>query len=113
MSGITTHVLDTALGRPAAGIKVSLEALSPTGWTQVAWGKTDDGGRVRELLPTGYAVEKRRYRLVFDVGPYFAEREEIAFYPVVIVVFEIEDPSQHYHVPLLLSPFGYSTYRGN
>lgn len=110
---ITTHVLDTSLGRPATGIKVSLEVLSAgSGWTQVAWGTTDDDGRVRELLPDPYLTE-RRYRLVFDTASYFSARGVAAFYPVVIVVFEIADPLQHYHVPLLLSPFGYSTYRGS
>lgn len=110
---ITTHVLDTALGKPAPGMKVSLEVLSAgSGWTQVAWGTTDADGRVRELLPDPYLSE-RRYRLVFDTLSYFASRGAEAFYPVVIVVFEISDPLQHYHVPLLLSPFGYSTYRGS
>lgn len=110
---ITTHVLDTALGRPACGIKVSLEVLSAgSGWTQVAWGTTDDDGRVRELLPDPYLTE-RRYRLVFDTASYFSTQGVTAFYPVVIVVFEIADPAANYHVPLLLSPFGYSTYRGS
>jgi 5-hydroxyisourate hydrolase len=110
---ITTHVLDTAIGRPAVGVKVSLEALTAGGgWTQVAWGTTDNDGRVRELLPSGHRLEERRYRLVFDTATYFAERGVEGFYPVVIVVFEIQHPNQHHHIPLLLSPFGYSTYRG-
>ena len=109
---ITTHVLDTSIGRPAAGIKVSLEALAAgDGWKQVAWGTTDSDGRIRELLAEGKLAE-RRYRLVFDTATYFAARNVEAFYPVVIVVFEIQHPNQHHHVPLLLSPFGYSTYRG-
>lgn len=110
---ITTHVLDTAGGKPASGMKVSLEVLSAgSGWTQVAWGTTDADGRVRELLPDPYLAE-RRYRLVFDTAAWFQSRNIEVFYPVVIVVFEIADPLQHYHVPLLLSPFGYSTYRGS
>lgn len=110
---ITTHVLDTSIGRPAVGIKVSLEVLSAGGgWTQVAWGTTDQDGRVRELLPNGQKLQEMRYRLVFDTATYFAGRNVESFYPVVIVVFEIQNPNQHHHVPLLLSPFGYSTYRG-
>ncbi len=109
---ITTHVLDTANGRPASGIKVSLEVLSAgAGWTQVAWGTTDADGRVRELLPDPYLTE-RRYRLVFDTASYYSGRNIEVFFPVVIVVFEIVDPLQRYHVPLLLSPYGYTTYRG-
>jgi 5-hydroxyisourate hydrolase len=109
---ITTHVLDTSIGRPAAGMKVSLEALSAgDGWKQVGWGTTDTDGRIRELIMDTKLAE-RRYRLVFDTASYFATRDIAAFYPVVIVVFEIQHPNQHHHIPLLLSPFGYSTYRG-
>ncbi len=111
---ITTHVLDTSLGQPAAGLKVSLEKLAPeSGWTQIAWGATDANGRVAELLPAGQLLEEVRYRLVFDTYSYFTGLGVKAFYPVVIVVFEIADPNQHYHLPVLLSPFGYSTYRGS
>lgn len=110
---ITTHVLDTSLGKPAAGIKVSLEALSAgDGWRQVGFGTTDKDGRVREFIMDGKLAE-RRYRLVFDTASYFASRDIEAFFPVVIVVFEIHHPNQHHHIPLLLSPFGYSTYRGS
>ena len=109
---ITTHVLDTSIGRPAAGIKVSLEVLAAgDGWKQIGWGTTDNDGRIRELLPE-QKLEERRYRLVFDTASYFAARNVEGFYPVVIVVFEIQHPNQHHHIPLLLSPFGYSTYRG-
>jgi len=111
---ISSHVLDTSLGRPAAGVKISLEKLAPSeGWTQIGWGTTDNDGRVRELLAEGARLEEVRYRLVFDTYSYFAARNVQAFYPVVIVVFEVPDPNQHYHIPLLLSPFGYSTYRGS
>ena len=110
---ITTHVLDTSIGRPAAGIKVSLEALSAgDGWTQVGFGTTDRDGRIRELIAE-QALTERRYRLVFDTASYFQARGVQAFYPVVVVVFEVFHPNQHHHVPLLLSPYGYSTYRGS
>ncbi len=110
---ITTHVLDTSIGRPAAGIKVSLEALSAgDGWTQVGYGTTDRDGRIREMIAE-QALTERRYRLVFDTASYFAARNVQAFYPVVVIVFEVMHPNQHHHIPLLLSPFGYSTYRGS
>ncbi|MFI5279633.1 MAG: hydroxyisourate hydrolase [Gemmatimonadales bacterium] len=111
---VTTHVLDTASGLPASGIKVSLETLAPGDkWTPVAWATTDDDGRVKELLPPDFQIETRRYRLVFDTATYFQAKGVDSFYPVVIVVFEVLDPHDHYHVPLLLSPYGYSTYRGS
>jgi 5-hydroxyisourate hydrolase len=114
VSAITTHVLDTSIGRPAAGVAVSFEALEPgKGWTPLASALTDADGRVREFVPPVSRLERRRYRLVFDSAAYFAARDTDAFYPVVVVVFEVDDSTQHYHVPLLLSPFGYSTYRGS
>jgi 5-hydroxyisourate hydrolase len=113
MSPITTHVLDTAAGRPARGLAVRLESRGPTGRFRVlARGATDADGRVKDLLPEG-PVRKGVYRLVFDTGAYFRARRVAAFYPEVSVVFQIADPRQHHHVPLLLSPFGYSTYRGS
>ena len=111
---ITTHVLDTSLGRPAEGMRVSLEILVPEkGWTQIAWGSTDEEGRIRELSPGGQPLVARRCRLVFDTAPYFSGRGVEAFYPVVVVVFEIADPTENFHVPLLISPFGFTTYRGS
>jgi 5-hydroxyisourate hydrolase len=111
VSAITTHVLDTARGRPAAGIDVVLERASATGWDAVGRGTTDADGRLRDLLPAG-APAAGRYRLTFDTGAYFAAAGERAFYPEVVVVFAV-DGDEHHHVPLLLSPFGYSTYRGS
>jgi len=114
MSGITTHVLDTARGRPASGLAVMLESQSGNGrWAVVGKGTTDADGRVRQLLPTGVSLHPGLYRLTFDTQSYFVAQEREAFYPQVTVVFEVRDPAQHYHVPLLLSPFGYSTYRGS
>lgn len=105
MSGITTHVLDTARGRPAAGVPVVLELRAGGGWREVGRGTTDGDGRVRTL--TGPAIEAGTYRITFDT----AALSE--FFPVVAIEFVVSDPAQHYHVPLLLSPFGYSTYRGS
>ena len=107
MSGITTHVLDTARGRPAAGVPVRLERREGAGWRGIARGTTDDDGRLRSL--TGPSIEAGTYRITFDTGAYNAN----GFFPEVSIVFEVNDAAQHYHVPLLLSPFGYSTYRGS
>lgn len=109
MSAITTHVLDTARGRPASGVSIRLERGSAV----VGRGETDADGRLRTLLPAGAALEAGAYRLVFDTGAWFAAQGLDAFYPEVAVDFVVQDGGQHYHVPLLLSPFGYSTYRGS
>ena len=109
---ITTHVLDTARGRPAAGVPVALERAMDDGWELVGSGATDADGRLRDLVADGAAVADGRYRLSFDTGAYFRDRCEAAFYPEVAVVFTVAG-DEHHHVPLLLSPFGYSTYRGS
>ena len=106
MSAITTHVLDTARGRPAAGVAIVLERNG----TPLAHGVTDADGRLRDLLPAGEPLEPGTYRLVFDTGGYLGAE---AFYPEVAVVFQVKNGGEHFHVPLLLSPFGYSTYRGS
>ena len=113
MSGITTHVLDTARGRPAAGVPVVLEIESRGEWKALGRGITDADGRIRQLLPTGATLAAGTYRLTFDTQSYFASQGIEGFYPQVSVVFIVRDPAQHYHVPLLLSPYGYSTYRGS
>ncbi len=112
MSGITTHILDTAVGRPAAGVAVRLERCDGDGrWFVVGRGETNDDGRVADLL-TGPA-EAGRYRIRFDVGAYHDGQGVRGFYPHVEITFRVDDGAQHYHVPLLLNPFGYSTYRGS
>lgn len=115
MSGITSHVLDTSQGKPAVGINVQLElnngdADSPK-WTSIGSGKTDEDGRVPELA--NRSVEAGHYRINFQVSEYFAAQKVNSFYPVVRIEFVVSDSNQHYHVPLLLNPFGYSTYRGS
>ncbi len=107
---ITTHILDTTLGRPARGVPIALERQS--GWTPVAAGHTDDDGRLKTLTPPG-PVEPGIYRLRFDTQHYFTATGTRGFYPFVEVVFDIVDGAAHYHVPLLLNPWGYSTYRGS
>lgn len=114
VNAITTHVLDQSLGKPATNVKVQLEWETPEGaWRFVGRGVTDDDGRCRGLHPDGQSLLAGRYRLTFDTGVYFARLGVPAFYPEVQIQFEVKDPGQHFHVPLLLSPFGYSTYRGS
>jgi 5-hydroxyisourate hydrolase len=115
MSPITTHVLDTARGLPAMGVPVRLEwRKAPDRWDMIGRGTTNTDGRVADLLPVKFPLEKGLYRMVFDTGAYFGTvGVKDFFYPCVAVDFEIKDPKLHYHVPLLLSPFGYSTYRGS
>jgi len=113
MSNITTHVLDTSLGRPASGVPVLLEVEEVgTGWKQIGRGATDKDGRLRDLLGTSALVEGT-YRLTFDTHTYFADHKVESFYPQVSVVFSVRDARQAYHVPMLLNPFGYTTYRGS
>lgn len=112
MSQITTHVLDTSLGRPAAGVPVMLEIEARGVWKELSRGATDSDGRLRHLLAPG-ALVKGVYRLTFETREYFAQLHKKGFYPQVSIVFEVPDAAEHYHVPLLLSPFGYSTYRGS
>jgi 5-hydroxyisourate hydrolase len=111
--GITTHVLDTSAGRPAAGVPVVLEMRRGDGWEPVGQGTTDDDGRLRDLLPDGRGSGPAVYRIRFDTASYFAARGVEGFYPEVTIEFEVTDAGEHHHVPLLLSPFGYSTYRGS
>ncbi|WP_270887166.1 hydroxyisourate hydrolase [Pedococcus sp. 5OH_020] len=108
MGTLSTHVLDTTLGGPAAGILVLLESLDGT---SLADGVTDGDGRVATLGPE--RLEPGDYRLRFATGGYFAAAGRTGFYPEVVVVFTVADAAEHYHVPVLLSPFGYSTYRGS
>jgi len=113
MSAITTHILDTARGCPAAGVSVILEYMADQGWTEIASGSTNLDGRIPDLLPAEHELLAGIYKLTFNTHGYFSSLPAEAFYPYVSVVFEIKNTAQHYHVPLLLSPFGYSTYRGS
>jgi 5-hydroxyisourate hydrolase len=113
MSAITTHVLDLSTGHPAAGIDVLLEFESADRWMRVGHGSTDADGRLRTLMPPGALLEPGAYRLTFHTKPYFEKAGARTFFPHVVIVFEAVSGEPHYHVPLLLSPFGYSTYRGS
>jgi len=111
VSHVTTHILDTTAGRPAVGVAVVLEARDGDVWAQVGSGSTDADGRVKELGPERLASGV--YRLRFDTGAYFAGIKTDAFFPEVALTFAVDAEQAHYHVPLLLSPFAYSTYRGS
>ena len=110
---ITTHILDLSIGKPAAGVRVTLARLEDSERVQVGAGVTDADGRLKNLVPEAPGLNAGVFELTFEVAPYFASRDIRSFYPRVTVAFEITDAKQHYHVPLLISPFGYSTYRGS
>ena len=119
MSSITTHVLDAALGRPAAGVPVQLEQLvlrsadagAVEGVASTATGVTNSDGRVGSLGPDH--LERGDYRLTFDTAAYFRQTGQTGFYPTITVTFTVTDPARHHHVPVLLSPYAYSTYQGS
>ena len=109
-SAITTHVLDTSIGRPAQNLPAVLERVTETGTDRIGQSATNMDGRITDLLDG--PLDVGWYRITFDTGAYFKERGVPCFFPEVAILFEVKDASQHHHVPLLLSPFGYSTYRG-
>jgi 5-hydroxyisourate hydrolase len=113
-SPITTHILDISKGKPAEGVAVILEIQDESGkWLEIVRGKTNSDGRISDLLPETFILKKNFYRLTFETMAYFQSNGTKSFYPYIQITFEIQDITSHYHVPLLLSPFGYSTYRGS
>lgn len=113
MSTLSTHVLDIAAGRPAEGIAVALEQKDGEAWRALASGVTNADGRIKDFLPQGHALDPAIYRITFQTGPYYAAKGQRCFYPYATIAFEIFARGEHYHVPLLLSPYGLSTYRGS
>ncbi len=113
MSQITSHVLDTTRGQPAAGIPITLLRQMGDEWLLLGSGETDEDGRVVNLTGTHEVLAEGTYRLTFHLSDYYARQQVRAFYPQADVSFDIEGDGQHYHVPLLLNPYGYSTYRGS
>jgi 5-hydroxyisourate hydrolase len=112
MKSVSTHVLDVSKGRPAAGVPISIEKKGiDSGWITCNSGATDADGRMK-LIAEG-ALHEGVYRITFDTGAYFAAQGVEGFYPEAAIVFTVRDAAAHYHVPLLLSPYGYSTYRGS
>ena len=112
MSQVTTHVLDTASGKPGKEISIRLMQQSSHEWNTIAQGITNGDGRIADLLPVGKILEAGVYKMVFETGNYYGANNIKTFYPTVEVIFSVANDS-HYHVPLLISPFGYSTYRGS
>jgi 5-hydroxyisourate hydrolase len=111
-SSITTHVLDTSLGRPASGVAVTLEHMVKSDWKLVGKGTTNIDGRLTDLLEEG-PLKIGQYRLTFAVEKYFKRRRASTFFPSITIEFSVTAAKEHYHIPLLLSPYGYSTYRGS
>lgn len=111
-SPITTHILDTSRGRPAEGVTIRLERLSGANTEEVGKGITNADGRVTDLMEPG-TLQSGDYRIHFDIAPYYEGLGQKCFYPSVQIDFSVESTDEHYHVPLLLNPFGFSTYRGS
>jgi 5-hydroxyisourate hydrolase len=111
VSTVSTHVLDSATGRPAAGMRVGLETAEAGAWRAVGQGVTDADGRLKNWGEA--TVGRGSYRLVFDTGTWFADLDRACFYPEVIITFTVNDDGSHFHVPLLLAAYAYSTYRGS
>lgn len=113
MSQLTTHILDISIGMPAKNVPVVLQVLqNEFHWVQIGEGQTDNDGRIKDLLPDDVKIQHGTYKLIFNTGEYFESEGIDSFYPFVEVMFTV-DSDRHYHVPLLLSPYGYSTYRGS
>lgn len=110
---LSVHVLDLQSGQPTAGIEVTLEQRVGEGWRQLASGVTNAQGRIPALYPENKPMAAADYRIVFKTGEHYARKGQASFFPRIPVEFTVNAPTQHYHIPLLLSPFGYSTYRGN
>ena len=110
--GISTHILDTGKGKPAAGVNVALEIRDGEWWSEIATGKTDKDGRAL-LMPAGEPPAAGIYRIAFDTGTYFLKQKVKGLYPIVEIAFMVTKGQKHYHIPLLLTANGYSTYRGS
>jgi 5-hydroxyisourate hydrolase len=108
---LSTHILDTTLGRPASGVEMLFETLRGSTWMPLSRGVTDNDGRCKTLLGQD-PLEQATYRIRFHTGPYFIAMNIVPLYPYIDIVFTVADPSQHYHIPLLLTANGYTTYRG-
>ena len=114
MSPITTHILDTSIGCPITNVLVRLEQQNQDGsWRELSSGTTDNDGRIMNLLPEEEVLDSGVYQMIFLTAPYFEKQGVSFFYPEIEIRFLLHHPEQHYHIPLLLSPFGYSTYRGS
>jgi len=110
---LSVHVLNLENGLPSPGVNVTLEKHVGQNWQPLAQGVTNEQGRIGELFPDKQAMEAGQYRVVFKTGEYFKKAGRDTFFPEIPVIFEVKNADQHYHIPLLLSPYGFSTYRGS
>lgn len=110
---VSVHVLNLQTGIPGAGVSVELEQRSEAGWVKLAEGKTDSNGRIAALYPENKTMTAGDYKVVFKTGDYYKGTHQPTFFPEIPVIFHVEKSGEHYHIPLLLSQYGYSTYRGN
>jgi len=110
---LSVHILDLQSGQPTAGVNVTLEERDGQQWRTLSQGTTDTQGRVRALYPAGKQITAGAYRIVFKTGEHYARLRQPTFFDQIPVEFKVDNTAQHYHIPLLLSPYGYSTYRGN
>lgn len=113
MNWVSTHVLDTTLGQPARDVPVRLEKRAAADWVVVGSSRTDADGRCPQLLPEGEPLRPGLYRLAFDTASYHLAQKHEGLYPVVEITFLVREGESHFHIPLLLSPYGYTTYRGS
>jgi len=114
MNRISTHILDMVRGKPATDVPVRLEKqITPGNWRLLTSARTDQDGRCAQLLPHGEDLLAGVYRLIFETGNHYAAQKIAALYPVVEVTFHVQDGESTFHIPLLLSPNGYTTYRGS
>jgi 5-hydroxyisourate hydrolase len=111
--GISTHILDTALGRPAAGVPIALARMANNEWSAINDTTTDQDGRCKYLLPATYMLQPGIYRVRFETATYYKQHQLDGLYPYIEIVFAVTDCEQHYHIPLLLTANGYTTYRGS
>lgn len=112
MSQLTTHILDTTIGKPAIGVTIILYHGGNDAWTEIARNTTNADGRIPNLLKEGNVLEHTIYKMRFETKDYFDKQQVQTFYPYIEIVFEVSS-NEHYHIPLLLNPYGYSTYRGS
>ena len=113
-SPITTHVLDTSIGKPAYGVEVQIDyCLDDDSWITIGKGKTDANGRIHDLLSSNHVLKTGRYKICFETAKYFEGKKISTFYPFITIHFDIKVTQEHYHIPLLISGYGYSTYRGS
>lgn len=110
---LSVHVLNLETGVPSSGVNVTLERHMGEAWQPLAQGTTNEQGRIAELYPSDKPLQKGEYRVVFKTGDYYKKTGHETFFPEIPVIFEVKQTDQHYHIPLLLSPYGFSTYRGS